>query len=277
MATVYRTTGGWGAGKGSNLTPAEVDENFFGHEGRINTIETSPPQPNDITNITTSGSQFTVHMGDGSTFGPFTLPTAVVRFRGEYAAGETYFELDLVSVASQGLFLVQSFHIAAATFDPLEEQSDGLLYFQVFGTSIVGSLDEILDVEFDSGGLTDGDVLTWRTDQWVSEPSSTPIVLSTSAASLTLLQAHANRYIRFTNNSAITVTVPADGVTDFTIGTEIHLRQSGGGAVTVSGAPQINGVSGFDKITAGTGAVITLKKIAADDWDLFGFLLEASS
>jgi len=77
--TIYRTAGAWGAGKGSNLTPAEVDENFYGHEQRIEDLEGSPVEPNQIANIIQTGDTITIVMEDASTFGPFTLPRSMQR------------------------------------------------------------------------------------------------------------------------------------------------------------------------------------------------------
>jgi hypothetical protein len=39
MAIIYRTSGSWGAGKGSNLTAAEVDGNFSDSDTRVVTLE----------------------------------------------------------------------------------------------------------------------------------------------------------------------------------------------------------------------------------------------
>jgi hypothetical protein len=77
--TIYRTSGAWGAGKGSNLTPAEVDENFYGHEQRIDDLESSPTEPNQIANIIQTGDTITIVMEDATTFGPFTLPRSMQR------------------------------------------------------------------------------------------------------------------------------------------------------------------------------------------------------
>lgn len=75
MAITYRTDGDWGTGKGSNLTAAEVDENFYDHEERIAALEaTGGTDGVGISNITQSGTQLTVHLTDASTLGPFTLP-----------------------------------------------------------------------------------------------------------------------------------------------------------------------------------------------------------
>jgi len=75
----FRTAGAWGAGKGSNLTPAEVDENFHDLDGRVTEIEDNPPSPNQIADITQDGNQITIVMDDASTFGPFTLPRSLSR------------------------------------------------------------------------------------------------------------------------------------------------------------------------------------------------------
>ncbi|MBB2841261.1 UNVERIFIED_ORG: hypothetical protein GGE64_005043 [Rhizobium etli] len=75
----FRTAGAWGPGKGSNLTPAEVDENFWDLDGRVSEIEDNPPSPNQIADITQSGDQITIVMEDASTFGPFTLPRSLSR------------------------------------------------------------------------------------------------------------------------------------------------------------------------------------------------------
>jgi len=69
MTIVYRTTGTWGAGKGSNLTPAEVDGNFYDLHTRLAALETGGADvPATIDNITIIGSLFTVEMSDGSSF-----------------------------------------------------------------------------------------------------------------------------------------------------------------------------------------------------------------
>lgn len=79
MVLVYRTAGAWGAGKGANLVPAEIDSNFWDHEQRIDTLETTPPEPNQISNITQTGNTITVHLQDGTSYGPFELPRPAQR------------------------------------------------------------------------------------------------------------------------------------------------------------------------------------------------------
>lgn len=79
MPIVYRNNGDWGVGKGSNLTSMEVDENFWNHEERIVELETNPPEPNEISNITLVGTQLTFYLEDATVFGPYTVPQ--VNFR----------------------------------------------------------------------------------------------------------------------------------------------------------------------------------------------------
>lgn len=79
MTITYRTAGAWGAGKGSNLTAAEFDGNNWDFAQRITALETSPTEPNQISNITVVGTQMTIYLEGGASFGPFTLPQANFR------------------------------------------------------------------------------------------------------------------------------------------------------------------------------------------------------
>lgn len=79
MTLTYRTSGAWGSGKGSNLTAAEIDGNTYDLDQRVAALETDPPEPNQISNITQSGNTITIHLEDGTTFGPFLLPRPVQR------------------------------------------------------------------------------------------------------------------------------------------------------------------------------------------------------
>lgn len=181
--TLYRTAGAWGAGLGANLTAAQVDENFWGHEERLDAIETSAPLPNEISNIIVSGTQMTIILEDATEFGPYTLPQAPFR------------------------------------------------------PSIVST---------------------------VSTTTYAPVI------------GDANKYKRCTHASGCAVTIPSNAEVAFEVDTEITFRQAAGGQVTFD-APSdvtINGVTGFDNATAFQGAVVTVKKVATDAWDILGLLAE---
>lgn len=116
-AIVYRTTDmlKWGAGKGGRLTPGEVDENFYEIVQAFLAI--SQLAPIQIANITVTGNQMTIHMDDASTFGPFTLPTATLRFRGAWLPLTAYLANDLFT-ADSGLYFVKQDHTSDTDFLP---------------------------------------------------------------------------------------------------------------------------------------------------------------
>jgi hypothetical protein len=182
--TVYRTAGAWGAGIGANLSAAQIDGNFWGHEERIEAIETSAPLPNNISNIFVTGTQMTIVLEDATVFGPFTLPQAPFR----------------PSVTGT---------IATATYAP-----------------VLGD---------------------------------------------------ANSYKRCTNATACLVTLPANASVAFAVDSELTFRQAGAGQVEIVGAAgvTVNGVTGFDNKSAAQGAVITVKKVGTNSWDILGLLAAA--
>ena len=124
----------WGTGKGSPLTATEADNDLWELLRRLNALEDSPPTATSISNIIVQGSQLSFQMSDGSSFGPFTLPISTFSLRGDYVAGTHYFELDLVSVPHQGLFLVRIEHDGEDPFNPdATDGSGNALYLRVFG------------------------------------------------------------------------------------------------------------------------------------------------
>jgi hypothetical protein len=103
-------------------------------------------------------------------------------------------------------------------------------------------------------------------------PVPPPGITVTDLAYLPPLTA-ANRYIRCTVGTA--VTLPTDAAVAFPLWTELHFVQAGANAVTfVEDGVSINKRAGFARSTAGTSCVATLKKVAANEWDLFGALLQ---
>jgi hypothetical protein len=137
MSMTYRTTDlvKWGTGKGANLTATELDENFWDVVERLSTLEDNPPEAVGISNITVAQTTMMIYMTDGSTFGPFVLPVANWAWKGEWTEGVHYYQLDLVTVAGRGLYLVLNEHDAVAPFDPdATTPIDGFAEYQlVFG------------------------------------------------------------------------------------------------------------------------------------------------
>ena len=101
IGLIFRTAGAWGAGKGSNLTPGEVDANFKAIADALDDLEANPPEAVPISNITQSGSSITVWLEDGTSFGPFTLPTATPLIPVGTIAETTY----TLELADRGAYL----------------------------------------------------------------------------------------------------------------------------------------------------------------------------
>lgn len=130
MAISYRTAGLWGAGIGSNLTAAMVDENFYSLHLRVLDIEENPPVAVGIDHFVITGSLLTIVMTDASAHGPFVLPMGQWRWTGEWEAGATYFLGDLFT-ESGNLYFVRQQHVAAVSFDPDLFTVDGQVYVLV--------------------------------------------------------------------------------------------------------------------------------------------------
>jgi hypothetical protein len=185
MDLTFRLPGPWGPGKGSNLQPTEVDQNFWALAEAIVDLQSNPAQPVGITSISVSGTQMTITLTDGTVMGPFTLPVLTFRWRGEYEAGASYAELDVFTVTTgnpwiadtstvrYGIFLVQVSIPAAPMFDP-DLQIDGApAFLQLFG-SVDTLLSTLADVAVDEppgfNPLAEGHVLRWTfdTNKWVN-------------------------------------------------------------------------------------------------------------
>lgn len=116
MTITYRTTGAWGAGKGANLTPAEVDTNFHTLDQRVTAVETNPVEPVQIESITSSGSALTITMDNGDVYGPLALPSAAFVFRGDWAPSTAYTRNDIV-VNGFTVYAIAVSHTSDATFN----------------------------------------------------------------------------------------------------------------------------------------------------------------
>jgi len=103
-------------------------------------------------------------------------------------------------------------------------------------------------------------------------PIATATVLINTQTGTTFAPAltDAGRLITLSNASAIAVTIAADATTDFPVGTQLLLMQLGAGQVTVSGAVGVTIVSRSGTKTAGQYALISLIKVAANQWVVGG-------
>ena len=142
MTIVYRTAGAWGPGKGSNITPEEFDGNVYDHDVRIASLETNPPSAVSIDTIDVTGNLMTIVLTDASTQGPFIIPTARLRWVGEWQPDVEYFENDIFS-NDLSIYIVLFDHTAAATFDPFRFDSVGFIYQEMLAIP-----DAFIDIGF---------------------------------------------------------------------------------------------------------------------------------
>lgn len=93
-----------------------------------------------------------------------------------------------------------------------------------------------------------------------------------TGTSYTFVLADSGKYCRFTNSSAVSVTIPTNAAVALPVGTQIDVVQGGTGKVTFGGSGvTINSLNG-NKSLVGRYAGATLIKRATDEWDLVGSL-----
>lgn len=279
MAIIFCTTDltKWGVGVGRNLHDYEVDDNFWFVQSLITAVSDHlSSSVVSIASITlTPPNQLYVHLTDSTILGPFTLPTATWNLTnmpsGLWLPLNVYVPYDVFNINGT-TYLVVIGHTSAATFDP--NATDGMghnLY-----AAIMTSPADVLP----NGGQI-GDVLTATsaggagppTTAWQPSPGISTVVTRTDHTFVPAL-VDANTYNRMTNVDGCIVIVPDETTANFAIGTEMHFRQASPMSVLFEAASPavINFVSGFLNGTDAEGATVTLKKVDADTWDIFGLL-----
>lgn len=167
----YRTDDGtrWGGGQGSPLAAVTVDLNFWSLFTAVAAIEEEilggATSSIDFISQPADGNKIFVHMTDHRVLGPFILPSAEWRPRGEWQPLTAYLAFDVVS-HNGSVYIITVDHTSGATFSP--NATDGLghtLYMLLLSTP-ANSLPE---------GGTIGQRLVRSTDspafvtEWVSD------------------------------------------------------------------------------------------------------------
>jgi hypothetical protein len=228
------------ATKGSALTWEELDGNFTYMDGRISGVE-GGTAVNPIDAITSQGNVMTIHYATayGGGYDTVIMPTAQWNGRGAWLPNTAYSANDIFS-ESNNIYVVLLSHTSGATFDP--------------GLTI--GVDHVYDFLFGPLGETVTQTLT--------------------GATYTLQVTDNLTYYRVV--STCTITVPASADVPVPLNSEISFCQRGGGLAFVAASGVTMNVP-EDRIanTDHTGAVVTLKKVGLDEWDLFGALVLTSA
>lgn len=158
----------------------------------------------------------------------------MMKWRGAFTASLAYAQYDVFSSSVYGLFVVNSAHTSAATFDPDALDSDGARLYTNLAPPRFSPVDTL-------AGTTH-----------------------------TCTRADAGKYLRCTNTSGCIIVFEDD---DFDVGTEIYFEQASIGTVVFIGDTNVSVIpqrADYDHVTPYEGAVITAKFVASGTWKLIG-------
>lgn len=107
-------------------------------------------------------------------------------------------------------------------------------------------------------------------------PTASPLtkVDTIAGASYTLALPDRAKFWLCTNAGGCVVSIPAAAEVDFPVGTEFIFQQDAAGAISFDSSTDVDltAPAGFLFETATLGAVVQIKKLAADRWHVFGLL-----
>lgn len=136
MGYTFRTSGPWGIGSGQDLTPDQVDNNFW---QAIQDNEAKAAQGVGIANIVVHGNQFTVVLTDHTLLGPYDMPMMTLQFKGEWTPNTQYYAGDVITYVGV-TYMVEINHVSHATFDAGANDGMGNDYYGVLLKSAAATL-----------------------------------------------------------------------------------------------------------------------------------------
>jgi len=238
MSIVYRTSGAWGPGTSADLSPAQVDNNFW---QLFQDVQAKAVQGVGISNFTVTGNQMYVVLTDHTLLGPYTLPTVQLTFKGDWQPSYSYNANDIITHGGS-TYLVLVNHVSAATFDPNAS---------IGGKQLYGLLLQNPACILPAGGATGtflrkiaiGDYLTaWET---AALHDLSDVVISSPASSQILIYSGGH----WINAAMPTQAISLDGLTDVTISAPtVNQVVTWNGSLWVNAAPHLSAI---------TSAVIT--------------------
>ncbi len=152
VTLTFRDAGAWGAGKGTPLTVAEIDGNWWAVKQAVEALQDLSFTGESIETITVTGAAMDIWGSQGTHYGTFALPATRLAPRGDWVSGQLYQPQDLVRVNGVP-FLCLSEHTAA----PWWWTDQRLGAWQLFGgarvpsPSVVAATDDPAVFEVPSG------------------------------------------------------------------------------------------------------------------------------
>jgi hypothetical protein len=243
---VYRNTTVNYTGKGSPLTSTEGDQNEYKQAVAIVDLQTQMAAVGaGIDTITQpTANTLLITLTDATVFGPFTLPSAPMNGRGEWLPNVNYAVNDLI-FSGNAFYIVEVAHTSAATFDPgATDGNANDLYGLVFDLSASGA---------------------------VLKQAASKVEANTTH---TITDQDLGAVWNCTNAAGCAITIPNDTTYSAPIDTEVSFRQGTiAGVLTFAGAGGVTfDVGIFQPQTQFKGAIVTVKKIAANSWWGWGYL-----
>lgn len=104
------------------------------------------------------------------------------------------------------------------------------------------------------------------------EAKPAPVPVQIVAASRALVLADASQYLAVDGAEAVTLTLPAQATVAWPDNAEIYIQQIGDGQVTIAAAAAVTIITEETLKTRKKGSPVTLKRLGADLWTLFGSL-----
>lgn len=201
----YRTNGAWGSGIGVNLTPAQVDANFYELRSDLDDLIANPPTADSIVSVSQSGLDLTFHTTLGNSLGPLVMPYIGPVWRGEWTPATLYYAADQFKVTGEGIFIVLADHTSAATFDPAATGGSPAtaLYNEIIGVfdPTTSVLDDLSDVDAPSPAL--GQVLTWSGSPaaWRAEDTAATVSVLDDLSDVSALSPSIGQVLRYVGGS----------------------------------------------------------------------------
>jgi hypothetical protein len=152
------------------------------------------------------------------------------------------------------------------------ETIEAALPGQPYQITLVTQVDDLFYLH-----LSDGETVLGP----ITIPRSIPAtVVTVSAAAYTPALGEANSYFRGANAGGLAFTIPDESTVNYPVGTWFGFYQAAPLPVTlIEGATAVvfNLPTGKAAETAEQGAFILAKKVATDEWDVIGWLADAST
>jgi hypothetical protein len=260
MVVTYFTTdtAQWGAGKEAPLTPAERDDNFWTLFLQLAGVEQDFGEATVIQSIDVDGATFTVTLSDElvtdteteteTVLGPFPLPWEAFKWRGAWSAATAYSALDVFYVLGDGVYLVAETHTSAATFDAARNTGNpdyAVIYIKLMDLPRYGM--GVVDITIADYTLTEEDA--WQVLLFVT-----------------------------TTGAPSTITVPLLG-TGYEVGAVTAFRQTGPNAIEILAGTGVtlNFPANRTEQSGWDGAVVYLRLVGEDEWDVYGDLGEIAT